>query len=175
VASWVPGVRGVTDEKQLWAELTRDPRQPAVLALRDDLPDSVRTLEAGPAQRQPARVERFENNHLTLDVDAPSAGVLVVNEAWFPFWKATVDGHATNVFPVEDWVRGVELPAGRHHVEMTFRPTAWLAAASLSVLTWLGLGALAIWGLWRRKRSAPPASPTRSDADGEELAHDSGS
>ncbi len=175
VAFWSNGVRVMNDEKQLWQTLTRDPTDPAVLALKDDVPESIPTLGTAAAEQKPARVEDFENNQLTLDVDAPSAGVLVTNEAWFPFWKVTVDGQSRRPFPVEDWARGIVLPAGHHRVQMTFRPTGWLAAAALSALTWLALGALALSWLWRRRRSAPKTSASSAGADGKQLADDPGS
>jgi uncharacterized membrane protein YfhO len=76
--------------------------------------------------------------------------VLVVSDAWYPGWSATVDGKPAPLLRADYALVGVALPAGRHVVELRFasRPTrAGLALSLLGVI-----GALAL-GWYGRKRS----------------------
>lgn len=158
VAVWANRVRWVDGEKQAWAALVQGPREPAAVVVRSDVPEAARTAlddlarSAAPPERRAARVVRFGNNRLTLQVDAPSAGLVVIHEAWFPFWKVEVDGADTAVFPVDGWVRGVPVEPGQHEVELVFRPAAWLASAVVAIAAWFWLGAAAIAMLVRRRR-----------------------
>jgi hypothetical protein len=87
---------------------------------------------------------------ISLEIDTPSASVVVTKRAFLPLWRATVDGApaATTVVNVQNL--GVEVPAGRHKVELWIdrRPTnlAFVVAA-LALIT---LIAWTISPFWRR-------------------------
>ncbi len=101
------------------------------------------------------RWRAHDPDRLVLDVDAPSDGLLVLSEAYHPYWGATVDGRAAPVLQVDVALRGVPVPAGRHAVVLAFddpavRRGAWLSAAGIVV--WLGLVA----ATWRRRGANGP-------------------
>ncbi|HEY0406808.1 MAG TPA: YfhO family protein, partial [Pyrinomonadaceae bacterium] len=84
---------------------------------------------------------------------SPTPTVLVVSEANYPGWAATVDGQPTPVHTADFLLRGVALTAGAHRVEMRYTAPAARNGAMLSALTLLGLAALAfIERRARRKR-----------------------
>jgi hypothetical protein len=98
-----------------------------------------------------------EPDRLVLEVTAPAAALLVVSEAYHPYWKATVDGAPAPVLQVDLALRGVPVPAGRHTVILAFADPAvargaWASAAGL--LLWLGLVA----ATWRRRGAGAPAA-----------------
>jgi hypothetical protein len=77
-------------------------------------------------------------DRLVMDVEASANAHLVVAEAYQDGWKATIDGSAAPVVPANVLFRAVAVPAGRHQVEMRYRPAAplwgaWLTALGLSV------------------------------------------
>jgi hypothetical protein len=78
---------------------------------------------------------------LRLDVDACAAAELVVTDAWFPGWEATVDGAPTELRESHGGVRAVALGAGKHAVNMRYAPRPFFVGAAISTLT---LGALAL-------------------------------
>jgi uncharacterized membrane protein YfhO len=77
-------------------------------------------------------------------------GVLVVSEAYFPGWQATIDGNLTPVFTVHGALLGLELPPGQHDVVLTYRPPVLMAGGLVTAL------ALVLSGfLWLRRWRLP--------------------
>ena len=96
-----------------------------------------------------------EAERVHVEAESGGPGLLVLNEAWAPGWKATIDGVPTAVLPADVMARAVAWPAGRHALEM------WYEAPGLKLGLWLSaLGALALAGLLvfaaTRGRVAPP-------------------
>ncbi|HEO70861.1 MAG TPA: hypothetical protein ENN80_06310, partial [Candidatus Hydrogenedentes bacterium] len=78
---------------------------------------------------------------------AEHQGLLVLADAWYPGWRATVDGVETEVFAVDGMFRGVSLGAGGKEVVFRYAPRSlglgFLVSASAGLVTLLGLGWLA--------------------------------
>lgn len=77
-------------------------------------------------------------NRLSLEADLTSDGFAVLVEAWDAGWRAWVDGRPAPVLRANVLFRAVPVPAGRHRVELAYRPpaAAWgllIGAASLAV------------------------------------------
>jgi hypothetical protein len=113
---------------------------PAPLAILEDA--TTPRSDHARASLSPARVLSYGTDALTLEATATTAGVLVVNETWYPGWRAWVDGRETPVLRVNGLVRALALGAGRHRVALRFLPAdgpplRWLLLASW--LTVLGL------------------------------------
>ena len=107
--------------------------------------------EPAPPGRGSARFRELGPERLLAATDAARPGWLVVERAWQPLWKATVDGRPAAVVPANLHRMAVSLPAGRHEVRLAVdrRPLRWSAAAA--ALAALGLVALA--GAGSRRRS----------------------
>jgi hypothetical protein len=93
--------------------------------------DPTRTvlLEAAPAFPSRdgsgiARLIRYANTEVVVEVEAPANGFLVLNDVWHPWWRATVDGRAADILKANVLFRAVAVPAGRHMVRFTFHPFA---------------------------------------------------
>jgi uncharacterized membrane protein YfhO len=54
-------------------------------------------------------------------VIASSQALLVLNDAWAPGWRATLDGRSVEILPANYMARGVWVPAGRHEVRFRYR------------------------------------------------------
>ncbi|MGY3619574.1 hypothetical protein [Bradyrhizobium sp. USDA 10063] len=97
-----------------------DPRRTVLLKREPVLP---RASAAGAAPGT-ARLSRYENTEIDVDVDAPSGGLLLLNDVWHPWWRATVDGKPREILKANVIFRAVALPPGHHTVRFSFHPFA---------------------------------------------------
>jgi hypothetical protein len=100
-------------------------------------------------------------DRLAFETEASAPGYLVVVEAYDPGWRATVDGDSAEVLRANFLFRAVAVPAGRHRVELRYRPRGLVWGGLVSALAVaVGLG---YWEL--RGRRAPPAPAVTLIAD----------
>lgn len=76
--------------------------------------------------------------------------MVILSDAFYPGWKATLDGRRVAIHEVYGGIRGVVTPAGRHVIEMHYRPMSVYAGAILTAAGIFGACALAAWGRTRR-------------------------
>jgi uncharacterized membrane protein YfhO len=107
--------------------------------------DSVRFVEDGDAE-------------VTLDVESAGGGRLVLLDAYFPGWTATVNGADVGIAPANGAFRSVAVPAGRSRVEFAYRPLSVYAGAAISVVAWLALLGIALVARRRRRTARGPAT-----------------
>ncbi len=79
---------------------------------------------------------------LTIESDAPSYLIAVLTR--YPGWLATLDGAPAPLLDANTAFMGLDLPAGRHEVELRYDPTSlrdglWLAALGASIAVGLVL------------------------------------
>jgi hypothetical protein len=91
-----------------------------------------------------ADIVSFERESVALRARADRPGLLVLKEAWYPGWEATVDGRPAACIPVNGWMRAVPIPAGAHDVLLRYHSRRLPAGIALSLATALliGLGPL---------------------------------
>ena len=137
----------------------------AALALLDDPtfdPRAAVVLEDGLNARPSARaaanesvkVSEYAPERIVLAADVASPAVLVLADAFYPGWQATVDGVPTPILRANLMFRGLALEPGKHEIAFTYRPTAWrlgvvISLAALAVLT----AAVSATYIRRRKRA----------------------
>ncbi|MDP8923708.1 MAG: hypothetical protein M3O34_12610, partial [Chloroflexota bacterium] len=101
-----------------------------------------------------------ETNRQVFKVSAPSDGRIVLNTAYFPGWRAEIDGRPTEIEATNpEGLIGVRVPAGEHWIEILFENTpirAWGERVSLAVLV-VCLGLLSI--AWARRPRVAAALP----------------
>ena len=67
-------------------------------------------------------------------------GLLVLKEAYYPGWQATVNGEPAEIYPTNVLFRGVAVPPGESEVAFTYRPHSWRIGLRISLaggLLWL--------------------------------------
>jgi len=79
-----------------------------------------------------------------LLVKAPGGGWAVLHDAWYPGWRATLDGQAVPIHVADGIFRAVWVPAGRHTLVFSYVPRSFAAGAVISLTAWAGLLAL-VW------------------------------
>ncbi len=90
-----------------------------------------------------------EPDHIAIATEAPGPSFVVIADAWFPGWSATLDGRPLTIARVDHLVRGVAVPPGRHVIAMRYVPEGWRIAEAvtrLALLLWIAcLLALLAW------------------------------
>jgi hypothetical protein len=141
-ASFAPGASSVAsreDAARLLVKALEDGSQAVVLE------------GAPPSGFGPGKIIALERGHDRVRVEAESdgPGLMVVNDAWDPGWRATLDGEPVEVLPADGVVRAVRWPGGRHVLAMTYDPVEVRVGMWLSLL---GLGMLAVVIAQSRRR-----------------------
>jgi len=125
-----------------------DPALEAVLAVEPPV-----AMSGGPVEGSVAWVERGVDR-LELEADSDRPALLVVADNWFPGWRATVNGEATEVLRAYHSIRAVAVPAGSSTVEMWYESETLERSRLLSVLVLLGLAGAGVFGAWRRRQES---------------------
>lgn len=108
-------------------------------------PFSQAILKAPVTTLAPAQIGKAgENNvtiledwpgHLVLQTESASPAILVVSEAYYPGWAATVNGQPTSVYEADGLVQALAVPAGQSTVTLDFKPLLFTLGAWGSALT----------------------------------------
>ncbi|MEA2573694.1 MAG: hypothetical protein QOH93_992 [Chloroflexia bacterium] len=108
------------------------------------------------AGTSPGNVEVLEytSGHIRLKVNADRQALLVVSESWYPGWRATLDGQASEIFRTNYLSQGVVVSQGSHVVEMNYQSDALNLGAVLSLLGLVGTAGLVAWA-WRSRQPQP--------------------
>jgi hypothetical protein len=141
----VQGMDAALDEV---VALERARRRTAVVELEGARRDPLPTTSGAILEAERAA------EHVRIVADSDADGVLVVNEAFWPGWRAVVDGREVPIAAADGLVRAVLWPRGRHTLEMTYDPPELRTGALLSAA---GVAALAVVVLRSRRRRIPEA------------------
>jgi len=77
----------------------------------------------------------FGVNHKFIRVRMVHDGYLVVSDAYYPGWNATVDGRRAHLLRANYLFQAVQIPAGVHDVRIDFAPQSLRIGLGLSILT----------------------------------------
>jgi hypothetical protein len=122
---------------QHMAQPTFDSNQEVVLAA-----PPAEGVVSSPGATGSVRVELQEAQRWRAHVALSQPGYLLQREAWYPGWRAYVDGHEAPVLRADVLFRAVALGPGEHDVEFVFDSASFDRGALLS-----GLGILVGCGL----------------------------
>ena len=92
----------------------------------------------GPGADQ-VRITVYSAERVVVEVDAGSEGYLVLTDAHYPGWQATLDGQEVPILRADVLFRAVRVPAGAHTVEFRYRPRTFQVGMAISALTLLGM------------------------------------
>ncbi|HZN03398.1 MAG TPA: YfhO family protein, partial [Candidatus Polarisedimenticolia bacterium] len=106
------------------------------------LEGAVRSDPPGPPDRAEIEVLQDDPERVTIRLVAPRAGHLVVADSDAPGWVARVDGAPAPILRANMLFRAVPVPAGRHTIEMRYRPRSVFAGALASFAGAITLGTL---------------------------------
>ncbi len=85
---------------------------------------------------------------LVVDTNGP-AGLLQVSETAYPGWQARVDGQPQPIQPSDGLRLAIPLSAGRHRVELTFRPLSVYLGGGIALVSWAAVAVLLL-STWKK-------------------------
>ncbi len=121
--------------------------------VESDLRGTAEPRPDGAPSSEFARVTRYTPNEVEIRVRADAPGWLVLTDAFYSGWEATIDGRAAEVLPANYAFRAVRVEAGEQTVSMQFRPGSWVVGRGVSIVAVLGavLGLVGLWAMGRRR------------------------
>jgi membrane protein YfhO len=79
---------------------------------------------------------------LVVEAKLKCRGMVLVGDSYFPGWQATVDGKPAKIFEANGMIRAVVVDAGRHTIEMKYRPRSVYLGALMTLAGFLGASVL---------------------------------
>ncbi|MBX9656795.1 YfhO family protein [bacterium] len=102
-----------------------------------------------PEGSQSSRITHYEPDEVIIETEG-SGGLLVLADAYYPGWSATIDGISTDILRTNRAMRGVIVPEGNHRIEFRYRSRPFEVGSVISALTVLGMTLCWFWN-HRRK------------------------
>jgi hypothetical protein len=117
-AFWMDGATLVRDKDEALDRLAASAPAPAIVIERDDVRGDVASSSGAFAPAE----STVSDESVSVSVDAPRSGWVLVNETYYPGWAATVDGAPAPIVRANAFVRAVAVGPGKHRIAMEFRP-----------------------------------------------------
>ncbi len=152
--SRVVGCARVADARTAFESLATPGFDPSAEAIVSSPPAGLGPC--GPAGE--SRLVLEGSDRVRLEVDAARPALVVLADTWDPGWHGSVDGRPAEVLRANVTFRAVAVPAGRHVVEMVYRPRAVAAGLGVSLVSLAVLGAALVASRRRLLQRGAPRS-----------------
>lgn len=146
--TYVVGRARIAPPGQGWRALLASDFDPAREIV---LPEGPALAHDGPIGA--SRIVELRPDRVTLEADLERPGYVVLVDAFDPGWKVTLDGREAPLLRANVAFRAVAVPAGRHRVEMRYRPGSIALGMTISAITVLLAGLLWAAPLARVRRA----------------------
>jgi hypothetical protein len=127
------------------ADPTFDPAQIAII----HAPVSAQPPSSNANPAASAIITDYSAERVVIQAQTAEAGYLLLTDAYYPGWEATVNGQPALLYRADVMFRAVPIPAGKSVVAFTFKPAWWPGVALFGVGAWLA--ALASLGFMHRR------------------------
>ncbi|MBL7191395.1 hypothetical protein ISS30_06840 [bacterium] len=89
-------------------------------------------VDIPPGEPGTAEITGYSPANITIKTDCQNPAFLILSETHYPpYWKASIDGESVKIYPADQLLRGVKIPAGVHTVE--FKCSSWLHSLSQTI------------------------------------------
>ena len=81
---------------------------------------------------------KIETQKVEIEVQSPAPSLVVIAQTYYHDWTASVDDKSVPLLRANYGFQGVEVPQGRHSIQLAYKDRTFEVGAALSFLTWLG-------------------------------------
>ncbi len=115
-----------------------DPAQTVILAAGTALDAPSPGLQVSPT------ITAYEPKRVEIAVTSPTPAYLVLTDAWYPGWSATVNDQPVTIERANLMFRAIPVPAGESRIVFRYQPGWWPGALVVGALGWLLLATIGI-------------------------------
>jgi hypothetical protein len=91
------------------------------------------TVRASREQRARILAKEFSPLRQGIDIETPAPTMLVLAEAYYHNWEASLDGSPTPLWRANYAFQALEVPAGKHHILLLYKDKALRLGVAISV------------------------------------------
>lgn len=112
-----------------------NPARVAIVETGDNLTASADTAAS-------VEITSYDARNISLQTSASGEGFLVLSEIYYPAgWRAFIDGESATIYKTNFVLRGLQVPAGEHTIQLSFEPVSSVWGARLAwgghILLWI--------------------------------------
>ncbi|MBN1429676.1 MAG: YfhO family protein [Anaerolineae bacterium] len=123
-------IDSVSGEEAMWEKMQQS--SAGSLTVIDD-PASPQAGSCDAQNPGQATITTYEPERVTINVQSAGADAyLVLSDAWYPGWEATIDGAPTDILRANGLFRAVRVPEGEHQIVFTYRSRMLIIGAVVS-------------------------------------------
>ncbi len=78
---------------------------------------------------------KYEEQESVINVQTDSDGLLFISDAFYPGWKAYIDGKETKIYRADFAFRAIQIPSGKHEVRFVYQPESFFNGLKLSMVS----------------------------------------
>ncbi len=80
---------------------------------------------------------KFEASRVGIEVDAAMPSLVVIAQTYYDEWSARVDGRPVPILRANYGFQAVQVPSGKHAIELVYKDAAFETGAIISIAAWL--------------------------------------
>lgn len=152
--AWMPGHSIVLTNRSERLAFMADGWDPAMTVV---LEESVDRGPVGDPAAGDVVISEWGAGQYTLEVSTRTGGFLVLAEAWYPGWRADINGIEVPILRANHLVQAIQVPPGSHAIRFAYSSTPLRYGLSLAAIPPLAAIAFQLWR-YLRIRGQPPRS-----------------
>ncbi len=107
----------------LMSDPSFDPRAASVLVAGEE-PSQIRAKQPNGTAGQ-VEISHYGADEVVVEIETPADALLLLTDAYYPGWRAAIDGEPAQIYEANGFFRGVLVPEGTHEIVFTFDSAAY--------------------------------------------------
>jgi hypothetical protein len=105
---------------------------------------------------------RFSAQRLEIETEADASAIVSIAQTYYHPWHAYVDGMRVQLWRANEAFQAVEVPAGKHRLNLVYEDSVFRWGAVVSLLTMLVCAVGWFWSFWKSAKQPTSARPTQA-------------